>query len=99
VDEPNLRGLFPRVSLVTSGVGYLRFHGRNAPKWWSHKEAWERYDYLYTDEEMKSWIPKIRAMEEEAADTYVLYNNCHRGQAAVNAVRMKELLGLIETVQ
>lgn len=97
VDEPNLLGLFPKISAVTSNVGYVRFHGRNAAKWWSHKEAWERYDYLYADEEMNSWIPKIRAMEEEADDTYVLYNNCHRGQAAVNATRMKELLNLIET--
>lgn len=96
VDEPDLRGLFPKVSQVTSDVGYLRFHGRNAAKWWSHKEAWERYDYLYTDEEMKPWIPKIRSMEDQAEDTYVLYNNCHRGQAAVNAVRMKELLDLVE---
>lgn len=94
VDEPDLNGLFPKVSLVTSGIGYLRFHGRNAAKWWSHKEAWERYDYLYTDDEMKPWIPRIRAMEEEADDVYVLYNNCHRGHAAVNAMRMKELLGL-----
>ena len=96
VDEPNLRGLFPKVSTVTSEVGYLRFHGRNAAKWWTHKEAWERYDYLYTDEEMKPWIPKIRDMEEQADDTYVLYNNCHRGQAAVNAARMKELLDLVD---
>lgn len=96
VDEPSLRGLFPKVSQVTSNVGYLRFHGRNAAKWWSHKEAWERYDYLYTDDEMKPWIPKIRSMEDEADDTYVLYNNCHRGQAAVNATRMKELLDLVD---
>jgi uncharacterized protein YecE (DUF72 family) len=96
VDEPNLRGLFPKVSLVASDVGYLRFHGRNAAKWWNHEEAWERYDYLYTDEEMRPWVPEIRRMDEEAGDTYVLYNNCHKGQAAVNATRMKELLTLIE---
>ena len=94
VDEPNLKGLFPRVSVVTSGVAYLRFHGRNAAKWWSHKEAWERYDYLYSDDELRSWIPKVREMESEADETYVLYNNCHRGQAALNARRMKELLEL-----
>lgn len=99
VDEPGLRGLFPKISLVTSPTGYLRFHGRNAAKWWNHKEAWERYDYLYSDEEMRPWIPKIAAMEKEAEDVYVLYNNCHRGQAAVNAVRMKELLALPEPPQ
>ncbi|MGE5580113.1 MAG: DUF72 domain-containing protein [Bacillota bacterium] len=95
VDEPNLKGLFPKVVQVTSKVAYLRFHGRNAAKWWSHKEAWERYDYLYTDDEMKPWIPKIRDMEDLADDTYVLFNNCHRGQAATNASRMKELLQLL----
>ena len=95
VDEPALKGLFPKVSMVTSKVGYLRFHGRNAAKWWSHKEAWERYDYLYTDDEMKPWIPKVREMDDLADDTYVLFNNCHRGQAAVNAARMKELLDMV----
>jgi len=95
VDEPALKGLFPKVSMVTSPIGYLRFHGRNAAKWWSHKEAWERYDYLYNDDEMKSWIPKIQAMDSEADDMYVLFNNCHRGQAAVNALRMQQLLELI----
>ncbi len=92
VDEPNLRGLFPRVSLVTSDVGYLRFHGRNAAKWFNHREAWERYDYLYSDDELKWWIPRIQDMVSQSDDTYVFFNNCHRGQAAVNAVRMKELL-------
>jgi uncharacterized protein YecE (DUF72 family) len=96
VDEPNLRGLFPRVSLVTSNQAYVRFHGRNAAKWFNHKEAWERYDYLYTDEEMMPWVQKIRDMEAKADEVYVLFNNCHRGQAAVNAARMQALLGLGE---
>jgi uncharacterized protein YecE (DUF72 family) len=94
VDEPSLRTLFPRVSLVTANPGYVRFHGRNASKWFNHKEAWERYDYLYTDDELKDWIPKIRQMEKDSSDTYVLFNNCHRGQAAVNATRLQELLFL-----
>lgn len=94
VDEPSLKGLFPRVEEVTSSIGYLRFHGRNAEKWFSHDEPWERYNYLYTDDELKEWIPKIRRMEEKARDVYILYNNCHRGQAAINAGRMQELLGL-----
>lgn len=94
VDEPNLKGLFPRLTKVTSKVAYLRFHGRNATKWFKHKEAWERYDYLYSDEELRWWVPKIREMAEKAKDTYVLFNNCHRGQAAVNAKMMQELLTL-----
>jgi len=94
VDEPDLRGLFPRVSLVTSGTGYLRFHGRNKEKWFNHKEAWERYDYLYSDDELKSWLSSIVEMDRKTQDMYVVFNNCHRGQAALNATRMKEILAL-----
>ncbi len=92
VDEPNLRSLFPRIMKVTANPGYLRFHGRNAQKWFNHKEAWERYDYLYSEEELQTFIPGIRDMSSQAEDTYVLFNNCHRGQAAVNALRMQEIL-------
>ena len=34
VDEPALPGLVPPVTHVTNGVGYVRFHGRNAQHWW-----------------------------------------------------------------
>jgi len=94
VDEPRLKGLMPQQSVVTSDVGYVRFHGRNAAKWWNHREAWERYDYLYTSQELQEWVPRIREMEETSAKTYVLYNNCHAGQAATNAQMMLDLLGL-----
>lgn len=93
VDEPDLPSLFPKVSLATSNLAYIRFHGRNAAKWFRHKEAWERYDYLYTDGEMVPWIARIRDMSTEADEIYLLYNNCHKGQAAQNAARMLELLG------
>ena len=36
VDEPHLKGLMPGVSVVTSDIGYIRFHGRNAKNWWKH---------------------------------------------------------------
>jgi len=34
VDEPALPGLVPPVTHVTNGIGYVRFHGRNAKHWW-----------------------------------------------------------------
>src|SRR5262245_3489085 len=34
VDEPALPGLVPPVTHVTNGIGYVRFHGRNATHWW-----------------------------------------------------------------
>jgi len=94
VDEPRLKGLMPPENVATSPLGYVRFHGRNAAKWWRHKEAWERYDYLYTEEELSEWVPRIREMDEGVEKTYVLYNNCHAGQAARNAQMMLDILGL-----
>ncbi|MGE5598853.1 MAG: DUF72 domain-containing protein, partial [Bacteroidota bacterium] len=92
VDEPSLRGLFPPIAVATSSIGYIRFHGRNAAKWWRHKEPWERYDYLYSPEELRAWVPKIRTVAGSTAQTYVLMNNCHAGHAAVNARMLQTIL-------
>jgi uncharacterized protein YecE (DUF72 family) len=92
VDEPRLRGLFPPLTVATSDMAYVRFHGRNAAKWWKHEQPWERYDYLYRREELMEWIPRIRALAEQAERTLVLFNNCHAGQAATNADMLKQML-------
>jgi uncharacterized protein YecE (DUF72 family) len=54
----------------------------------------DRYDYLYSEDELKEWVAKIRSMSQLATKTYVFFNNCHAGQAARNANLMKELLRL-----
>lgn len=95
VDEPSLKGLFPPLAVYTSSIGYVRFHGRNARSWWEHKEAWERYNYLYTENELRDWIPKIDSISQATERTYVLFNNCHAGQAALNAKQMESLLDLL----
>lgn len=92
VDEPELKGLLPPVAVVTGDFGYVRFHGRNREKWWRHEHAYERYDYLYTAEELTEWVPRIRRMEEEAGKVYAFFNNHYRGQAVTNAEMLEELL-------
>ena len=94
VDEPKLRGLVPPLAVYTSPIAYIRFHGRNASKWWKHSEAWERYDYLYSHDELLEWVPKIARLAEATEQTFVLFNNCHAGQAAVNAKNMLSLLDM-----
>lgn len=94
VDGPPVRGLFPRIVEVTSSeVAYLRFHGRNVEKWYNHREAYERYDYLYSQQELDEWIPRIKAMLSKARDVYVYYNNHYRAKAVQNALQLKMLLG------
>jgi uncharacterized protein YecE (DUF72 family) len=94
VDEPDLPRLPPKVVEATSEVGYVRFHGRAAAKWWEHKEAAERYDYLYSEAELKEWVPKIQALASKTAMTFAFFNNHPRGQAPANAFMMRHALGL-----
>ena len=92
VDEPALPGLMPPGVALTSEDAYVRFHGRNAHNWWSSATAGDRYDYLYSPDELREWIDKVRALAEQARRTYLFFNNCHAGQAARNARLMSELL-------
>jgi uncharacterized protein YecE (DUF72 family) len=94
VDEPRLRGLMPPVVRATSPIGYVRFHGRNAAKWWHHEQAYERYDYLYTEEELAEWVPKIESLAGETEHTYLFFNNHYEGKAGQNAQMMAQLLNL-----
>jgi len=92
VDEPKLKGLMPCVVAVTSSIGYVRFHGRNSEKWWDHEHSWERYNYLYSEEELKEWVPRIKEIQTKAKNTYVVMNNHYRGKAAQNAKMIQNLL-------
>ncbi len=93
VDEPRLKGLFPPIARATSGVGYVRFHGRNAKKWWQHEQAYERYDYTYKQEELQEWTPKIEQLNQETQKTFVFANNHYRGQGIDTARQLKLMLG------
>ncbi len=90
VDEPQLPRLMPFINEVTSDIGYLRLHGRN--KNWFNAPVSERYDYLYSEEELNSFIPKMKSMAEKSKRMYILFNNCHTGSAVRNAQRTKQLL-------
>jgi uncharacterized protein YecE (DUF72 family) len=91
VDEPNLPQLLPPVAEVTSNTGYIRFHGRNAAKWWQHENAYERYDYTYSREELAEWLPKIQNLNSLTEKTFIFANNHWRGQA-VNTIRQLRLM-------
>jgi uncharacterized protein YecE (DUF72 family) len=91
VDQPRLKGLIPPVAEATSSISYVRFHGRNARKWWQHKEAWERYDYTYSDEELEEWVPKIHKLDEATDQTFVFANNHWQGQAVQTARQLRML--------
>jgi uncharacterized protein YecE (DUF72 family) len=92
VDEPRLPNLPPPIVRATAVPAYIRFHGRNSAKWWTHKESWERYDYLYREEELREWIPPLRELAGAAGVCFAFFNNHARGQAVVNATMLNALL-------
>lgn len=93
VDEPEMQDLPDRRAVFTAEPAYVRFHSRDAGKWYAQGGK-ERYNYLYKEEELVEWLPKIRELAGKANKVYAFFNNCHFGQAAQNARRLGELLGL-----
>ena len=87
VDEPQLQGLMPPVVWAGGPLGYVRFHGRNAAKWWDHQQAWERYDYSYSEEELREWIPRLQELESGVPLVLAYANNHYRGQS-LQALRL-----------
>jgi uncharacterized protein YecE (DUF72 family) len=94
-DEPQYGTLetVPFIPQATTDIAYFRFHGRNKENWLKKGvETSLRYDYLYSDEELKEFVPSIQSTERKAKVTYAMFNNCHGGFAIRNALRMKEMI-------
>lgn len=93
VDQPRFESLVPPLAAATSRIAYVRFHGRNAAKWWRHEHAWERYDYRYSAEELAPWIPRIEQLAAESEVVFVYANNHWMGQAIDTARQLRLMLG------
>ena len=92
VDEPDLAGLMPPVAVAAAPPAYVRFHGRNAAKWYEHDHPAERYDYRYSAAELAQWVPRIRDLEARAGEVLVFFNNHFQAKAVDAAKLLGELL-------
>ena len=94
VDTSKLAKLPGPRALVTSDRGYVRFHGRNASRWWKWwvKDQGYRYDYNYRRRELMGWIPRLREIEKQSQHTFVIFNNHWQGQAVINAQELQKIL-------
>jgi uncharacterized protein YecE (DUF72 family) len=92
VDMPQgYRDSIPPVLAATDpGLAVIRLHGHSSK--WESKDIHERFGYRYTDEELAEWAPKVAALARDAEDTHVLFNNCYRDYAQVNAQQLAALL-------
>jgi uncharacterized protein YecE (DUF72 family) len=95
VDEPQgMKTSVPPVIEVTSSTGIVRFHGRNAENWEKKGiSAEERFDYLYSDEELEAWLPEIRRMAEQAGRVHVIFKNKSHDYSIRNAGMFMKMLG------
>jgi uncharacterized protein YecE (DUF72 family) len=93
VDQPLFHDSVKPSDAMTGPLAYARLHGRNYEKWFAHGETWERYNYLYSKEELQPWVDRVKTMAA-SKETYVVTNNHFRGQAIVNAVELEESLGM-----
>lgn len=95
VDQPIIgRSLTPSDG-TTSSIGYVRLHGRRYDTWFSDDPevpAHERYNYLYSGEELAPWAERIRHVAERTKNTFVITNNHYLGKAVVNALELVSML-------
>src|SRR5262249_18346579 len=80
----------PVLAATAPDLAVARLHGHSDK--WDSKDIHARFGYRYTEAELTEWAPKVRALASGAEETHVLFNNCYRNYAQVNAQRLAELL-------
>ena len=92
IDQPPSPAAITGTRIVTGPVAYVRLHGRNAKAWFDREAGRdEKYDYLYSREELREWEEAIRDMEAEKL--FIILNNHFQGKGMANAFMLQKALG------
>ena len=94
IDEPKFKdsirqNFLPNVKTFY----YMRLHGRNAQAWWHHEKSEDRYNYLYSSEELREFADVAGAAKHLVKKSYLYTNNHFASKSVVNAVMLKAQLG------
>ncbi len=92
IDQPRLGHSVRGTEHATSNIGYVRLHGRNYKDWFQSDNRDDRYNYLYSPEQLEPWKEKIERLGEKVEKTFAVTNNHYKGKAAVNALELKQML-------
>ncbi len=95
IDQPLFKNSIKPTAVATAAVGYIRVHGRNYKDWFRNQaRPEERYDYLYSAEELGPWAERAKQLAAEPAteDVYVVTNNHYRGKGIANALMLQALV-------
>jgi len=94
IDEPKFRFSIRQNYLPNvTGFYYMRLHGRNAAQWWRHDKSEDRYNYLYSDDELKEFTETADAARRIVKKVYLYANNHYSAKSIANAVMIKRQLG------
>ncbi|MFQ5806827.1 MAG: DUF72 domain-containing protein [Phycisphaerae bacterium] len=93
IDQPRLRNCLGPTEHVFGPTAYARFHGRNVANWFADNiPTYERYNYLYSEAELREWVARLNALSAKAQSVYVFANNHYRGQGVANALELRAFL-------
>ena len=93
VDQPQFKRSIAPAAVVTAPIGYIRLHGRNYKEWFRKSAGRdERYDYLYTADELRPWAKRVQEVAARADETYAVTNNHRLGKAPANAAMIEALV-------
>ena len=94
IDEPKFRTSIRQNQLPNVRTFYyMRLHGRNAAQWWTHDATEDRYNYLYSEEELRPIAETATAARALVKKAYLYMNNHFAGKSVANAVVVKHLTG------
>ncbi len=95
IDQPVIGRSIEPTAEVTGDVGYVRLHGRRYDTWFNDGPSipgYERYNYLYSEKELRPWAERTEKVAEAARDVYVITNNHYQGKGVVNALQLISML-------
>ena len=95
IDQPIIgRSITPSTD-VAGPIAYVRLHGRRYDTWFTDDPEipqHERYNYLYSNDELTPWAKRIRKVSKDASVTFVITNNHYQGKGVVNALQLINIL-------
>jgi uncharacterized protein YecE (DUF72 family) len=95
IDQPEYTRAMPPTAYLTSGVGYVRLHGRNPQ---NSLGAFDRtaarlrqHDYLYSESDLAEWAQRIERVARYAESMFVIFNNDAGAKSVVNALQLQAM--------
>ncbi len=101
IDQPEYTSAMPPTAYLTSGVGYVRLHGRNEnnslgafDRRAAEQTRQRQHDYLYPESILEEWKARVEHIRRFAPSTFVIFNNDGGGKSVVNALQLQSMMHL-----